>query len=92
MVDNPRIFTQIRAGVQQFHPIYLLLRPPVQPARVALSLAEPPAQELRVRLFVQCMPDGQRAHAREDLPRVRLGARDAPEPAVEVAAAVGVVR
>ncbi len=67
---------------------HLLLRPAVEPARVALPLAEPPPQQLLVRLRVQRVADGKRAHAGEDLARVRLGARHAAEAAVEVAAAV----
>ena len=65
----------------------LLLRPPVEPPAVALALREPPAEQRAVHQ-VQAPRDRQRAHAAEDLARVRLGAGRAAVAAVEVPARV----
>ena len=69
------------------HDVGLLLRPPVEPPAVALALREPPAEQRAVHQ-VQAPRDRQRAHAAEDLARVRLGAGRAAVAAVEVPARV----
>lgn len=63
--------------------VRLLLGAPVQPARVALPLRQPPAEQVLVH-EVQRVSDGQRAHAAEDLARMRLRTRHCAETSIEV--------
>eukprot|EP00315_Gephyrocapsa_oceanica_P014834 CAMPEP_0185348804 /NCGR_PEP_ID=MMETSP1364-20130426/1949_1 /TAXON_ID=38817 /ORGANISM="Gephyrocapsa oceanica, Strain RCC1303" /LENGTH=395 /DNA_ID=CAMNT_0027948265 /DNA_START=137 /DNA_END=1324 /DNA_ORIENTATION=+ len=65
--------------------VRVLLRPAVESASGRLPLAEPPGKLLAPHA-AQLAADGECTHAGEDLPRVRLAARLAAVPAVEVLA------
>lgn len=68
--------------------VLVLLRAAVEAAAGDLALGEPAAEAVGVdeTLVVEAPRDGQRRDAREDLARVRLGARADAVPAVEVGA------
>lgn len=68
--------------------VLVLLRAAVEAAPRDLALGEPAAEAVCVdeTLVVETSRDGQRRDAREDLARVRLGARADAVPAVEVGA------
>jgi hypothetical protein len=63
--------------------IRLLLRAPIEPARVALPFCEPPAEESGIEL-VQSIQDRECSDAAEDLTGVGFGPRNAAKAAVEV--------
>lgn len=66
--------------------VLVLLGAAVEPAPGDLALAEPAAEPVPVDDVVEPARDGEGRHAREDLARVRLGARADAVAAVEVAA------